>query len=107
MTGEILIDTSTLIDFFQGAADIKTKEILSSSELTISVITFGELYKFLLKTGKTKLWETYKSKLEKYKLIEVTQKISERAAELAYMHGLSMADSLIYSTALENNLTLL
>ena len=107
MAGEILIDTSTLIDFLQGSADEETKQRLLTSEVAISSITFGELYKFTLKTGKTHLWPIYKQKLYNWNIFDATKEITEKAAGLSHMHGLSFADSIIYATALLNDLELL
>ncbi len=107
MTGELLIDTSTLIDFFQDNVTKDTDELMKNSELTISVVTLGEIRKFLLNTGRNNLWNEYKQRLLNYKTLDVTKEISENAGALAYRFRLSFADSIIYATALENNLTLL
>ena len=107
MTGEILIDTSVLIDFFEDNISKQTEEQMANYELSISVATLTELYKFLLNHGKGTLWNDYKQKLSAYKIFEVNQEISEKAAELSHRFGLSFADSLIYSTAQCNHLQLL
>ena len=104
---EFLLDTSTLIDFLQGRADNNTKEIMASSELTVSAITFAELYKFTLNNGKANLWPVYKTRLSGYKIIDVTKEIGEKAAEFSHRFGMSLADSLIYATARLNDLELL
>lgn len=107
MTGELLIDTSTLIDFLEQNSAPETKEIMSTANLVISVITFGEIYKFLLNRGKPSEWSNIKSKLNNYKIIDVNKEISEKAAELSHRFGFSFADSIIYATALSNDLKLL
>ncbi|MFH0713890.1 MAG: PIN domain-containing protein [Candidatus Micrarchaeota archaeon] len=107
MTGELLIDTSTLIDFFEDNIASETEELMINSELALSVATFTELYKFLLNNGKNALWSEYKRKLSAYRVLEVDQNISEKAAELSHRFGFSFADSVIYATALSNGLKLL
>ncbi len=107
MTGEVLIDTSTVIDFFEGKLAPETKSIMATSELCISAVTYGEIYRHLLKEGKTTLWSIYRSKLDNWKYFTVTKEISEKSAELAHRFGFSFADSLIYATALYRNLPLL
>ena len=107
MTGELLIDTSTLIDFFSDNISNETDQIMIKSNLALSVATFTELYKFLLNNGRPDLWKKYKNQLENYKIIDVDKNISEKAAELSHRFGLSFADSIIYATALTNDLKLL
>ncbi len=107
MAGEILIDTSALIDFFEDKMAPETERLIINRELAMSVITFGEFYKFLLKIGRTSKWPEYKERLSKYRLIDVTKEISEKAASFSYIYGLSFADSLIYATARLNELELL
>ncbi len=107
MTGELLIDTSALIDFFEQNSAPETKEILATADLVISAITYGEIYKFLLNRGKTSEWQNIKTKLNNYKIIDATKETSEKAAELSHRFGLSFADSLIYATAIIHDLKLL
>ena len=107
MTGEVLIDTSTLVDFFEDNISNETEKLMANSELAVSVATFTELYKFLLNQGKGELWKKYKSALENYLVFDTNKEISEKAAELSHRFGLSFADSVIYATALTNNMKLL
>ncbi len=107
MTGELLIDTSTLIDFFEDNIASETDNLMAESELAISVATFTELYKFLLNNGKPQLWIEYKRKLDNYKIINIDKNISEKAAELSHRFGLSFADSMIYATAQCHHILLL
>ncbi len=104
---ELFIDTSILIDFFQENIAPETETLIANSEPVVSAITFHELYKFLLNTGKTHLWNDYKNRISRYKIINVDKEVSENAALLGNRFGLSLGDSLIYASAQSCNLKLL
>ena len=104
----ILCDTNILIEFYKGNSDIVQElERVGLSNLSISVITPGELY-FGAK-DKRELGQIKKN-LSLLKQVPLDTDISERflalLEEYALSHKLSVPDALIAATALSQNISL-
>jgi len=106
----ILIDTDILIDISrkdQIAID-RIKQESYTSELFVSCITVMEL--LVGCRNKTELMIT-KHFLSKFRTINLTHKISDRATDLIQLyflsHGLLIPDALIAATAIEEKFSLL
>jgi predicted nucleic acid-binding protein len=91
----------------QGKALDDTKELLNSSLISISILTYLEVCHFFCKIGKTKELEFVKQRLRSFKLHQITLEVCEEAAKLSISNRISTADSIIYSTAKQNGLKLL
>ena len=87
----------------------KHKDILESSELLlISVLSLFEIHKKLLKTNVSKeLINSFLSFIKKKSIIiNVDEKIVERAVSFSYENNLPVIDSLIYASSIENESSL-
>ncbi len=103
---ELLVDSSVLIDFFTDELAGETEMLLRSKQSCISIVSHFEVYKYMLKIGKTKEIYFVGDKLESFETLEMTPAICREAAKISHSAGLSTADSLIYATARVNNLHL-
>ncbi len=106
MTG-ILIDTSLLISFFKNQLDERPKNALNRQIVSLSIISWFEFEKWLLKVQHAPEREFLMQRLENtFETLEVDPEICRRAAQYAHSDGLSTADALIYATAQANGLKL-
>ncbi len=103
---ELLLDSSILIDLFEQRLDVKTKEFLSTTPASISALSIFEVKKFLYSIGRLQEWEKIMVELNNYPIIPVGYSICDVAAAYAHQHRLSLADSIIYSTAKTSGKTL-
>ena len=105
--GSKLIDSSVWIKYlFEGSC----KEIIELEEQNyLSLLSLFEIKLKLIKKEIEK--EEIKSNLEFIKqkniILELNEKIAEEAAEISLKNKIPAIDSLIYSTAIENQLTLI
>src|SRR3990172_12880768 len=104
----IICDTNILIEFYKGNSDIVNElHNIGLSNLTISVITVGELFYGAL--DKRELGKIQKN-LSLLNQIPLNSDISARFLDLlenyALNHKLSVPDALIAATALSQNLPL-
>ncbi len=104
---EYLIDTSVVIGQYKNEIPYNKLEKLTTYRSAISIVSIYELNKYLRNEGKIADWNEMKLGLTKYQIIGLDLETCELAGELANSKGLSAADSLIYATALKNNLRLL
>lgn len=103
----ILVDSSVLIDYLRGRAAAKTETVLESNEVSLSVVSVIELYRYYSRIGRGHDWNDVKGRLAAFKIISLDAHLGELAAELTIKRGLSLADAVIYATAAERGLTLL
>jgi len=100
---ELLVDSSILIDFFQGSLDAETKRLLENRNSSFSAISYFEVCKFFYNVGKTAELVFVKQKLDSMHYFHLTGEICFAAAKISHSIGLSMADSIIYTTARLND----
>lgn len=103
---EILVDTSLLIDYLIGQLKPEAEEVIERNSLNISIVTFIETCRHVHKIGKGSQWEKIKDKLVNFRILPIGTSTGELAARLSANQGLSLADSIIYATALSNNMAL-
>lgn len=87
----------------------KHKDIIESSELLlISVLSLFEIHKKLLKVNASKeLINSFLSFIKKKSIIiNVDEKIVEKAVFFSYENNLPVIDSLIYASSIENESSL-
>lgn len=104
---ELLIDSSVLIDYLRGFTAKETDKLLESSLSSFSIITFIETCKYFYRTGQHKQWEIVKAKLSGFKIIPVDSTTGELAAKISALEEVPLADAIIYSTAITNNILLI
>jgi len=107
MIGSSLIDSSVWIKYL---FDAGCKEIIETEEQNyISVLSLFEIKLKLLKKNvkKDEVKEMIEFIKKKNIVLELNEKISEHAAELAFEKNLPAIDSIIYSTSIKNNLILI
>ena len=106
MTG-ILIDTNLLIAFHTRRLDEKTKAELEKESTRISIISWFEFEKWMLKHEKGAQRAFVRQRLENtFETVSLDVNTCRKAAELSHTYGLSTADALIYATAQVNGWTL-
>ncbi len=107
MTDSKLLDSSIWIDF---AIKNSFQEIINSEEtLFLSALSLFEIKKKLIYNNIDKININKISDFIKKRsvIIQIDEKIAEKAAEIAVENKIPAIDSLIYATALLNNLELL
>ncbi len=107
MTGSKLLDSSIWIDF---AVKNNFQEIINSEEtLFLSVLSLFEIKKKLIYNNIDKININKISEFIKKRsvIIQINEEIAEKAAEIAIENKIPAIDSLIYASALLNNLELL
>ena len=109
MTGEVLIDTSVLIDHLRSKDKSNTfliRVLESSTYAYISVLTLAELY-----SGKS-VWEKEEVRKEVEQLVSqlnrlgISESISRFSGYLNAKFNLPLVDALIAATCYEHKLTL-
>lgn len=103
-----LIDSSCWLEYFTDSknAKIYTSVIEDIENVIISTINIYEVFRKVLKERDENTALEIISIMMQCQIIDVTQELSLKAAELSILHKLSMADSIILSTAKLNNATL-
>lgn len=101
-----LLDTSIIIAHLKDELSEEARRVISSSETFISIITFIETCRYWHQAGKARQWEKAKDGLTRFKILGIGTTTGEIAAGVAAKDGLSLADSIIYATAVSNGLTL-
>ena len=107
MADSKLLDSTTWVDYL--IKKTHTEIIDSEEKLFLSVLSIFEIKKKLIKDKlpKEDIKKSIKFLKEKSIILPVTEKIAERAAEIANEKDMPMADSIIYVTSLFNNSKLL
>lgn len=107
MADSKLLDSTTWVDYL--IKKTHTEIIDSEEKLFLSVLSIFEIKKKLIKDKlpKEDIKKSIKFLKEKSIILPVTEKIAERAAEIANEKDMTMADSIIYVTSLFNNSKLL
>lgn len=107
MTGYNLIDSSIWIDYLVNG---NFKELIEKEDkLMLATISIIEIKKklFKLKIPKKEIIDKVNYIKKQSILIDLNEKIAERASEIVIEKNLPVADSIVYSSALLNDATLL
>jgi len=104
----ILCDTNILIEFYKGNSEIVHElERVGLSNLSISVITAGELYFGARDKRELNQMTKHLSLLNQISLdCEISERFLALLGEYALSHKLSVPDALIAATALSRNIPL-
>ena len=100
-----LVDSSGWLEYLSDGKNAKlfAPAIEKTDELIVSTINIYEIYKkILLERDESSAIQVI-GLMQQAKVIEVSSTISIQAAKLSYERKLPMADSLIYTTARQNN----
>ena len=100
-----LVDSSGWLEYFAGSrnAQIFAPAIENTEELIVSTINIYEIFKKILtERDETSALEAV-GVMQQAKVIDVNLSISIQAAILSRQYKLPMADSLIYTTAIQND----
>jgi len=101
-----LLDTSVIISILQKKLTEPKLQAVRTDNAAISIITFVEVCRFFHHAGRMREWEEVKATLANYPALPITAEVGERAAEASAKKGLSLADSIIYATAVTDGRTL-
>ena len=104
----ILCDTNILIEFYKGNSGIVQElEHVGLSNLSVSVITAGELYFGARDKRELNQMKKHLSLLNQISLdTEISERFLALLGEYALSHKLSVPDALIAATALSRNIPL-
>ena len=107
MTESKLIDSSIWLDYFFNG---NNREFIESDNLHFtSVISLLEIKRKLIKMKieKEKISKSIEFIKKRSIIISLEKETTEKAVDISIRYNLPMADSLIYTTAIENNATLI
>jgi len=100
-----LVDSSGWLEYLSDGKNAKlfATAIEKTDELIVSTINIYEIYKKILLERDESSAIQVVGLMQQSKVIEVSSTISIQAAKLSYERKIPMADSLIYTTARQNN----
>jgi toxin FitB len=102
-----VIDSSGWLEAFtEGRNAHIFKPLLLNGDLVVPAITIYEVVKRLLVLGFPAEAVRAESHMRRFQVVELTAERASKAAHLAVLHKLPLADSIIYAAALEFNATL-
>ena len=104
-----VVDSSGWIEFFVGGtnADRYEKAIENSANLVVPSISIIEVYRWILRESSQTDALTVAALMRQGKVIPLDERLAVIAAEVSHRHRLSLADGIIYATALETSARLL
>lgn len=97
-----LVDSSGWLEYLSDSknADNFAEAIENTEELIVSTINIYEIYKKLLKQKDENIALQIVGLMHQAKVVDVTPAIAMQAAKLSVSKNIPMADSIIYTTAL-------
>lgn len=104
-----VVDSSGWLEFFSASrlAEQYSVHLENLEEvLTPSVVLF-EVYKWIKRERSEEEALVAAAQIEKTQIVPLTSTVALTAADLGLEHGLAMADSIVYSTALLNDAELI
>ena len=103
-----LVDSSGWIEYFQDSphADLFAAAIEQRGELLVPVVALYEVHKILSRKVSADIVEKFLDVMRLGRVLEITDKRAISASRASNLHGLAMADALMYSMAQEFNATL-
>ncbi|MEI6675259.1 MAG: type II toxin-antitoxin system VapC family toxin [Verrucomicrobiota bacterium] len=104
-----VVDSSGWIEFFVGGsnADRFEKVIENTEDLVVPAISITEVYRWVLRESSQTDALTVAALMRQGKIIPLDERLAVVAAEVSHRHRLSLADGIIYATALETSAKLL
>ncbi len=100
-----LVDSSGWLEYLSDSENAENfaEAIENTEELLVSSINIYEVYKKILKTKDENTALQILGLMRQAKVIDVTASIAVQAAKLSFEKNIPMADSIIYTTARDNN----
>lgn len=97
-----ILDSSSWVEFLQDTAlaDQYADAIAKPDELRVPAVILSEVYRFVLREAGEALAIQAAGLLCRSPVIDLDAGLAIRAATLGHAHGLPLADSIIYATAL-------
>ncbi|MBI4971907.1 MAG: type II toxin-antitoxin system VapC family toxin [Candidatus Omnitrophica bacterium] len=101
----ILIDSSGWLEFFTEGklASLFAPHFKDLKKIVTPTILFYEVYKTVKRQTTEELATVVVSQMAKTRVLPLTDITTFKAADVSLQHGLSMADSIIYASALLEN----
>ncbi len=102
-----VVDTSGWLEFFAGGHNAKkfAAPIKAVEDLIVPTICIYEISKVILRESDENHLLQALAVIQKGKIVTLTQSISTAAAKVSLKYKLPMADSIIYTTAIQYNAT--
>jgi len=103
------VDSSGWIEFFVGGSDAGRfeKAIGNTADLVVPAISITEVYRWVLRESSQTDALTVAALMRQGKIIPLDERLAVVAAEVCHRHHLSLADGIIYASALETSAKLL
>lgn len=103
-----VVDSSGWLEYFSGGAGAEffAPAIQDSESLLVPTVVVYEVFKRVVQLRGRRLARTRIAIMERGKSVDLTRLIAVKAARISVAHKLSMADSMIYATAVAHKATL-
>ena len=103
-----VVDSSAWIEFFVDGPNARVFEtpIRDTAALLVPTITILEVYRYILKQRGRERALAAAATMRQGQSVELDDALAIEAAELGATHGLPLADSIIYASALLHSATL-
>ncbi len=104
-----LVDSSGWLEFFTGGplADKYLSYLEKTEELIVSALVIYEVYKKIKKERTEEEAILAAAHIGKAKVVALDETLAVSSADISLKHNLSMADAIIYATALQENAKLI
>ncbi|MCX5722766.1 MAG: type II toxin-antitoxin system VapC family toxin [Nitrospirae bacterium] len=98
---KVLLDSSGWIDFFTGGplAEQYAPYLTSRYQLITPAIVLYEVYKKIKRERGEETAILFAGRLSATQVVQLTESIALLAADVSLLHGLAMADAIVYATA--------
>jgi predicted nucleic acid-binding protein len=101
----IVVDSVGWIEYFSGgsAADEYAEFLEHQNDILTPTIVLHEVYKRILRDGDKREAVAVVAQMQRTNVVALTQSLAITAAECGIRHKLASADSIVYATAVTNN----
>lgn len=98
---KVLLDSSGWIEFFTGGplAERYAPYLISRYQLITPTIVLYEVYKKIKRERGEETALLFAGRLNATQVVQLTESIALLAADVSLLHGLAMADAIVYATA--------
>lgn len=98
---KVLLDSSGWIEFFTGGplAERYAPHLTSRYQLITPTIVLYEVYKKIKRERGEETALLFAGRLNATQVVQLTESIALLAADVSLLHGLAMADAIVYATA--------
>lgn len=98
---KVLLDSSGWIEFFTGGplAERYAPYLTSRHQLITPTIVLYEVYKKIKRERGEETALLFAGRLSATQMVQLTESIALLAADVSLLHGLAMADAIVYATA--------